>query len=206
MSGVFLIIFTLFWSGMVLMFDGIMTHGACQQFESRQYPSATGIITHSELKSHSVKGGTSCSADIQYQFAVNGQNFTGNKIRFGVTSSSSHNAVAVVNAHPVGSPVPVFYNPANPQEALLSPGVNGSGLHVRAVFNPVQHGDVRLVAWRRRLVAGKIFQADCRHVKIINDGMTTGFACHNLPPSAGDLSPLAGLDSFQSSWLGLARR
>ena len=86
MAGAFLIIFTLIWSGMVLMFDGLTTHLAYQQFESRQYPSATGTITHSELKSHSVKGGKSYSADIQYQFAVNGQNFTGDKIRLGVNS------------------------------------------------------------------------------------------------------------------------
>ena len=44
MSGVFLTIFALIWSGMVLSFDGFMGHGFYKQLESAHYPSATATI------------------------------------------------------------------------------------------------------------------------------------------------------------------
>jgi hypothetical protein len=59
MKGIFLVIFTLFWSILVLGFDGFMVHNLFEQFESRDYPSVTGTVTYSEVTiQHGSKGGT----------------------------------------------------------------------------------------------------------------------------------------------------
>lgn len=126
MTGFFLTVFTLFWTGMVLTFNGFMGHGIYKQLESQHFLTAIGTITHSELTvSHSSKGGASYSAKIEYTYSVGGQSFTGDKIRFGMHSSSYASASGIVNAHPVGSEVQVYYNPADTHESLLQPGVQG---------------------------------------------------------------------------------
>jgi hypothetical protein len=174
MSGAFLFIFTLFWSGMVLTFDGFMAHGIYKQYESQHYPSVTGTITHSEVQSHRTsKGGTSYDAVINYRYEIGGQTFEGNKLRFGIKVSSSANAYAAVSAHPPGSTAQVFYNPANPQESLLSPGVNGSDFMFALFltpFNMVMFGFwIGIGGWLRE----RFFRPIAGGVKIINDGMTT---------------------------------
>lgn len=174
MSGAFLLIFTLFWSGMVLLFDGFMAHGVYKQFESRNYASVTGTITHSEVKSHhSSKGGTSYNAVIEYKFEAGGQKFVGNKIRLGVTTSSYANATAAVNTHPVGSTVQVFYNPADPQESLLSPGIEGLDFMFVLFLTPFNMVMFGFWLWMGGWLRERFFRPVAGGVKIIADGMTT---------------------------------
>ena len=174
MSGVFLLILTLFWSGMVLLFDGFMAHGVYKQFESHNYASVTGTITHSEVKSHhSSKGGTSYNAVIEYKFEAGGQKFVGNKIRLGVTTSSYANATAAVNTHPVGSTVQVFYNPADPQESLLSPGIEGLDFMFVLFLTPFNMVMFGFWLWMGGWLRERFFRPVAGGVKIIADGMTT---------------------------------
>src|SRR5665213_40504 len=194
MSGAFLFIFTLFWSGMVLLFDGFMAHGIYKQFESLHYQSVTGTITHSEVTSHTgPKGGTSYTAVINYNYKIGGQTYEGSKLRFGMTSSSSGSAHASVNAHPVGSIAQVFYNPVNPQESLLSPGVSGSDFMLALFltpFNMVMFGLwIGVAGWLRE----KFFKPMAGGVKIIADGMNTRIRLPQFPAVAWGLVTTGGL-------------
>ncbi|HEY2329635.1 MAG TPA: DUF3592 domain-containing protein [Verrucomicrobiae bacterium] len=174
MNGAFLFVFGLVWSGMVLMFDGIIAHGAYKQYESGHYPSVTGTITHSEIKTHhSSKGGTSYSAAMEYRYEVGGQKFTGEKVRFGMAVSSSANATATVNAHPVGSATEVFYNPGDPQEAVLSPGVSGSDFMGGLFITPFNMVMLGFWIWIGGWLRARFFKPVAGGVKIISDGMAT---------------------------------
>ncbi len=182
MSGVFLTLFTLFWSGLVLGFDGFMGHGIYKQFEAAHYPSAMGAITRSEVKSHrSSKGATSYNAVIEYSFAVGGRKFAGDKIRFGLSSSTYATVWGLVNAHPVGSTAPVFYKESNPRESLLAPGVQGSDLMgplFMTPFNMVMFGFwMGIGGWLRR----HWFKPVAGGVKIIRDGLVTRIRLPRFP-------------------------
>jgi hypothetical protein len=194
MSGAFLVIFTLFWSGMVLLFDGSMGHGIYKQLESAHYPSVAGTITHSEVNSHrGSKGGISYSADIQFTYEVEGQKFNGDKIRYGMSSSSYMSASAIVGVHPVGSAAPVFYNPTNPQESLLLPGVKGSDfmfLLFLTPFNMVMFGFwIWIGGWMRE----HWFKPVAGGVKIITDGMVTRIRLPQFPAAGWGLAATGGL-------------
>src|ERR1700722_14588695 len=159
-----------------------MAHGIYKQLESQHYPGVTGRITHSEVKSHSTsKGGTSYNADIEYSYEVGGQNYTGDKVRFGLTQSDSRSANAAVNAHPAGSAAQVFYNPANPQQSLLSPGINGSDLIFVIFLTPFNMGMIGLWLWCAGWLRERFFRPVAGGVKIINDGVTTRIRLPQLP-------------------------
>ncbi|MBW6467156.1 MAG: DUF3592 domain-containing protein [Brevefilum sp.] len=57
---------------------------------------------------------------VSYTYAVEGQEFHGEQIGFGKFEfSAAKKANAIVENHPVGENVQVFYNPLDPQEAVL---------------------------------------------------------------------------------------
>jgi hypothetical protein len=174
--------FALFWSAIVLLFDGLMAHGIYKQLESQHYPSVTGTITHSEVTSHTgSKGGTSYTAVINYRFEIGGQTFEGNKLRFGMTTSSSESAHASVSAHPVGSAAQVFYNPENSQQSLLAPGINGSDLIFVIFLTPFNMVMIGLWLWCAGWLRERFFRPLAGGVKIITDGLTTRIRLPQLP-------------------------
>src|SRR6516162_8733152 len=142
MAGPFLIFFALFWSVIVLGFDGVMTYTTYQQYESGSFPSVTGTVTRSQVEQRTGSKGRT------YYYAI-------------------------VNAHPFNSPVQVYYNPKDPNESLLYPGIAGSdmfGALFLTPFNMVLIGLwMGVYAWLRE----RLFKPVAGGVKIIADGMTT---------------------------------
>ena len=193
-GGLFLFLFALIWSGLVLSFDGVMVHGVYKQLEFVHYPSVTGAITHSEVTSHhGSKGGTSYTASVEYSFTVGDQQYIGNKIRFGMSSSSFASASAIVGAHPVGSTTPVFYNPANPQESLLSPGVNGSDFMLPIFLTPFNMVMLGLWLWIGGWLREHWFKPVAGGVKIIADGMVIRIRLPQFPALGWGLAATGGL-------------
>ena len=101
------------------------------QFASRNYPTTTGQITHSEV-THAAnsKGTIFYDVNIAYRYEVGAQTFEAARFRYTPLIRCADPAWTqnIVNAHPVGSQTQVFYNPQNPADALLSPRINGDDL------------------------------------------------------------------------------
>src|SRR5579859_5908632 len=123
-----LIAFGLLWSGLVGALDFKLVGELSRQFQSAKFPSATGQITRSQVTTHrGSKGGVTYGVAISYEFTVDDKAFVSSRYRYNASMSSSGSrwARATVQSHPLGSAVTVFYNPANPSEALLAPGIGG---------------------------------------------------------------------------------
>jgi hypothetical protein len=170
-----LILFALAWSSVCIAINCSIWHDYYKQFQSRNFPSVTGTITQSKLESHTTKKGqTYYEAVINYQYKVGDQTFHGDKLVFGEYESAHlPNDATTINSHPVGSEVQVYYNPGNPNEALLYPGINDPDLApvlFLTPFNMVMIGFwVFIGAWLRLV----LFKPIAGGVKIITDGMTT---------------------------------
>jgi hypothetical protein len=96
---------------------------------AQAWPSASGVVLSAQVETRSAWDSTS-GADstsfhpaITYEYEVNGQRYRGDRLRasdsFYSMGMLPGSAQAVVNRYPVGAPVTVYYNPANPQEAVL---------------------------------------------------------------------------------------
>jgi hypothetical protein len=102
---------------------------------SQNWPATQGQITDSHV-SRSVDtdsdGSTSTaySAQVAYTYQVLGQAYNGSKIAFGFNPSYSNQSKAQATAarYPVGSAVAVYYDPANPSDAVLERQASGSNV------------------------------------------------------------------------------
>jgi protein-S-isoprenylcysteine O-methyltransferase Ste14 len=175
MNAAFLTIFTVFWSGLVLTFDGFIVHELFKQAESVHYQFVTGAVTHSEVRiHHSSKGGTSYEPVIHYRYEVGGQAFTGARLRYNSVSSSSHvTASSMVDEHPADSTIQVFYDQENPQDSLLFPGIEGSDFMLILFLTPFNMVMIGLLIWFGGWLWERIFRPAAGGMKIITDGMYT---------------------------------
>jgi hypothetical protein len=106
---------------------------------SQAWPSAPGRVTGSGVEESSgSEGGTVYRAAVHYAYTVGGQEYQNNRRVFGDSVSSSNRGAAERTAARFvpGSSVPVYYNPANPQDAVLerTSGVAGLMFGLGALF------------------------------------------------------------------------
>lgn len=136
-GGVILILFGLFWSGMTLLFDGFIIRTAIKQLQATRFVTTEGRVLSSEVTHHDSDDGATHGVRISYAYTVGDHEYTGDRYRFDkFKSSDSAWAREAVREHPVGSPTTVYYNPANPAEAVLRPGLTGSDLFLALFITP----------------------------------------------------------------------
>lgn len=91
---------------------------------SKEWPTVEGTITRSELaKSRDSDGNTMYSANVNYDYIVDGKQYDGSSIRVvdGTTSVKS-GVKKTVRKYKEGSSVTVHYDPEFPNTAVLEPG------------------------------------------------------------------------------------
>ena len=105
---------------------------------SQRWPSAPGTIVSSKLvEGSSSDGGRTVGAEVVYSYTVGGQEFRSDQRDIGGGGSGSlAGENAIIARYPVGSNVTVFYNPANPKDAVLerTSGIAGLMFGLCAMF------------------------------------------------------------------------
>jgi hypothetical protein len=102
---------------------------------SADWPNTRGQIVSSTV-SHSTdsEGGDSYTPEVEYTYLVNDLEYGDDTIKFGETSyNSRRNAQEVADRYPAGQSVAVYYDPDNPEEAVLEPGVTAGSYLVLGI-------------------------------------------------------------------------
>jgi hypothetical protein len=89
---------------------------------SMKWPTAPGRIVSSEVK-RGAKG--SARPAITYTYTVDGQTHTGTRVNFNAGHISLNDSNRLVSTYPADSDAIIFYNPADPSEAVLEAGAKG---------------------------------------------------------------------------------
>ena len=161
----------------VLWVDLRITSDLRSQFRSGWFPRVPGRVLRSNVVSEAGAGKrrlSSHTVDVAFQYTVNGKTFEANTYRFPKTMSHREEpAREVVAGLPPGQEVEVSYDPANPAEAVLSPGLNASDfvlLHLLFPFNCFLAfaASVALHAWlaRRQPAGGAPFSEGVDQTRI----------------------------------------
>lgn len=134
----FALLFTGIWSFVTLIFDAFVLVSLANQVAASNFHETTGVVTASEVsRSTDSDGDTTYGADITYTYRVEEEVYTSDRYAYGQMSTSSRShAESIVAAHPVGTPVTVFYNPADHAEATLRQGVENSSLFLLIFLTP----------------------------------------------------------------------
>lgn len=152
--------FGLFWSLITLSFDGMILYGSIMQLRALSFSAIKGTVASSNVEIDNSGEDTSYKAKIKYAYSVNGKEYTGDRLTYGMEFSSHSIAKRTVAAHPAESQIDIYYNPSNPRDSLLEPGLNGVNLFAfifMLPFNAIMLGIWQL-AWsfRRKLPAGGV--------------------------------------------------
>lgn len=185
-------IFTLFWTALVGVADGIVGRNLFRALRALDYSETTGIVLSSEVTHQYGSKGGNYGVAIRYRYEVNGTEREGDRYRHSGFSSSSDSswADAVVGQHPVGASVKVYYDPANPEESVLSRGINGSDLFILLFLTPFNL--IMLALWVAPVGAlfHRIRPPVAGGVKWWTDGRTTRV---RLPPYSPIVAGLGGV-------------
>ncbi len=91
---------------------------------SNSWPSAEGTVSSSKVVSQLRDGTRTYYAILKYEYCVNGEYYTGNKVAFGTNGSGKlAHARELVQKYSKNSYVDVFYKPSNPNESILETGI-----------------------------------------------------------------------------------
>jgi hypothetical protein len=107
---------------------------------SRGWPHVTGTIVVSDLQRETdTDGGHTYRPEVTYRYMVAGKEFVASRVAFGdgISFGRSAPAVRIVRRYRAGTSVIVHFNPHEPGEAVLQPGVHWLlllGLLIGAAF------------------------------------------------------------------------
>ncbi len=105
---------------------------------SESWPTAEGTVSESEVFEYYADTAM-YQALVSYSYVVDNTRYTGMTVGYDVGGSSDPASQREIAArYPVGSKVTVYYDPANPQIAVLEPGAKGD------IWKPVIRGTVLL--------------------------------------------------------------
>ena len=112
------------WTGLVAGGTFVLLQTTVRQDLARKYSTIQGKIVRSAVgRGAYIRRGV----EIEYSYTVNGIIYTGHRYRY-----DDHNAVLewdeTVEDNPRGSMQTVYYDPKNPADSLLEPGVDGCDL------------------------------------------------------------------------------
>lgn len=98
---------------------------------SQSWPAAQGSIESATLREHSNADPEGSSFTyyepiIQYRYMVMGQQYSGQKVGYGASKVGRSQAQKIIDRYTPGASVQVYYNPQNPQEAVLETQASGS--------------------------------------------------------------------------------
>ncbi len=112
-------------AGLFVLWQGVKEHRTCR--ESRNWPRVEGRITESTIQVTRRHRSTSYSPQVAYTYSAMGQVYFGTAVTIGATRvfSSYAKSQAQLEKYPLGQAVSVYYDPQQPAQATLEPGVTG---------------------------------------------------------------------------------
>lgn len=119
----FVALWIVLWSLGTLSADVAQVYNLARQRAASSFPSVDGTIVESKIVEDRDADGTTYTALLRYTYQVAGRDYTADRDRYYTVSVGQRAAQRIVEAHPVGSKVTVYYNPADPSDALLRPGI-----------------------------------------------------------------------------------
>jgi hypothetical protein len=113
-----------FWTGLLLAGDYVVLETTVQQCQARGFAVTTGRIIQSQLRRGAIK---SRGVDITYRYTVGGVDYMGHRYRYD-ESNGAFDYPATARSFPPFTRRTVYYDPANPADAVLNPGMGGCDL------------------------------------------------------------------------------
>ncbi|HEX4120032.1 MAG TPA: hypothetical protein VH619_05330 [Verrucomicrobiae bacterium] len=130
-----------FWTGLMLAADFVVINNSVRQALSVHFVPTIGKMVRSEMGRGSL---SHRGIEIGYNYTVNGIDYTGHHYRYDDRTAAWEYNTAI-DAFPQWSARKVYYNPADPADSILDPGLDGCDLLMLLFATPLNI--VTLALW-----------------------------------------------------------
>jgi hypothetical protein len=134
------------WTGLIVAGTFVLAETTVRQYLALKFPTTKGRIIRSEIGQGYM---TRRGVEIEYTYAVGGMKYHGHRYRYDDHNMSMEWESTIVE-HPRWSAQKVYYDPQNPSDSLLVPGVDGGDLLLLLFALPMNVLTATL--WRAMLV------------------------------------------------------
>ncbi len=141
-----------FFIFLLLVWSAIGAVGFYNALVSGSWPTTTGTVVSSDVKSPSGKA-TKYIAEITFTYTVNGREYRSDNFMATAARGTSQWAREVVEQHPVNSEVTVHYNPDAPDGAVAEPGLQSDNYIM--TFAPLFFVAVLVIGLRKQFTDRK---------------------------------------------------
>jgi hypothetical protein len=107
-----------------------------RQLRAERFPTVRGTVLASAVRASRGSDGDSHDAEVRDRYVVDDRPYEGSTVRHGMKVSGRAGAEAVSRLFPAGSAVAAYYDPADPADAVLSPGLSGIDLFMPMFMLP----------------------------------------------------------------------
>jgi len=167
------------------------------QHRAESFPSVEGYVVFGNVAiTHGSKGGVHYHPTFSYGYQVDGQHYRGRRYRYDAYPSFSTFASAeqVVKAHPVGSEIKVYYNPADPGDAVLSSRLEGFDLGILLISSPMWLiGLWGMIQSGRGIIRPRTAEQVAGGVEIMPEGTTTRVRLPEFNPLSWSMATIGVL-------------
>lgn len=112
--------------GAMIVIAGLALPPYLRAKQSAQWPSTDGVITNSWMNVRVAKGMPYYHGEIGYKYRVGSVAYHGSALSLGRPIWASKEVwQPVLDQHPMGKMVRVYYDPLDPAKAVLEPGLHG---------------------------------------------------------------------------------
>jgi hypothetical protein len=144
------------------------------QIRAESFPSTQGKILSAKVAVYQGSKNTYYRPSFRYTYGVNGMTYQGWRFRYIGGPTDNQTSSSIMRLHPPGTDIPVYYNPKNPADSVLSPMVEGPNFVLFFLFGPfILHLWAALIRYPTEMRWSNGVSAACGGMKIIEERSRT---------------------------------
>lgn len=133
---VLLLLWCCLWSSITLFADALLARSGFKQLQALTFAPVEATVVDGKVAEDGGGEGATYEAKIRFRYVVAGQEFSGERYRHGFSVGNRSYIEKLVQDYPAGSRTTAHYNPADPAEALLSPGLSAEDFFILLCMTP----------------------------------------------------------------------
>lgn len=127
--------FTIIWCSASFIATVVIGSSIIADIGTSNWEPVDGVIKSSGVSSSTDgEGGTTYCLHVSYQYTVDGKTYDGDRVSYSTENSCNSWSENADDDYPEGKEITVYYDPNNPSESVLQPGLSGVDFFVCCFF------------------------------------------------------------------------